>query len=333
MVLVTGGTGFLGSYIIRNLIEKGHKVRAIRRSAKLPSWIPPSILDEVEWVEGDLLDPMLLADAVTGVNAVIHSAAMVAFTKKSRKEMYAVNVEGTANMVNTALENGVQRFIHVSSIAALGRTTNAELVDETKKWEHHPNNTHYAITKHNAEMHVWRGFAEGLEGVIVNPSTILGFGNWHESSNTLFRNIYKGFNWYSQGINGFVGVEDAAEATVQLMASDISKAKYIVSAENWVFRDLFNAIADGFNKKHPSYEATKTLGEIAWRLESVRSFITGHKPLLTKETAKVGQSKTSFDGRALLKVLPRFRYTPLAEVIKNACEKYKEAVQNGRLSV
>jgi len=333
MILVTGGTGFLGSYIIKNLVEKGHSVRAIRRSAKLPSWISPEIFEKVEWVEGDVLDVISLSDAMQGVDAIIHSAAVVSFSKSGRKQMYRINIDGTANVVNTAIENSVRRIIHVSSIAAIGRTTTQQLVTEEKAWEENKNNTHYAITKHHSEMHVWRGFSEGLSGAIINPSTILGFGDWHKSSCAMFRNVYKGFNWYTNGINGFVGVEDTADAAVQLLFSEISQRKFIVSAENWVFRDLFNAIADGFSKQRPQKEATRTLGEIAWRIEYLRSLVTGKKPLLTKETAKVGQSQTSWDGTALLKALPGFHYTPLQEVIKTACEKYNVALQNGLLTL
>ena len=333
MVLVTGGTGFLGSYIIRNLVLKGIPVRAIRRTAPMPFWIDPDIISKVQWVEADLLDPVALAEAMQGVDVVIHAAAVVSFAPSGRRNMYAINMEGTANAVNVALETGVQRFIHISSIAALGRTTTAELVNEDKKWTHNSNNTHYAITKHYAEMHVWRGFAEGLEGVILNPSTILGYGNWHHSSNTIFKNIYKGFNWYTAGINGFVGVEDVAEAVAGFVHAETTQRRFIVNADNWTFRQLMNTIAAGFDKQPPSREATRLLTAIAWRLESIQSFFTGKKPLLTKETAKVGQSKTSFDGSALLEALPGFRYTPLETVIQNACEKYREAVQKGLLSL
>lgn len=332
MVLVTGGTGFLGSYIIKNLVEKGHKVRAIRRSTRLPFWIEASIFNQVEWIDADILDTASIDQAMQGVDGIIHAAAIVSFTRKGRKSMYSVNVDGTANVVNAAIEHRIKRIVHVSSIAALGRTKKAELITEERKWEHDSNNTHYAISKHQAEMHVWRGFAEGLAGVIINPSTILGYGDWHQSSNTIFKNIYKGFSWYTKGVNGFVGVEDSAEAAVQLLFSDITEQRFIVNADNWVFRDLFKAIADGFGKKPPSREAGKTLGEIAWRLEAIKAFFTGKKPLLTKETAKVGQSKTSFDGTAVLRALPLFQYTPLETVIKNACENYKEAVEKAVLS-
>ncbi len=332
MVLVTGGTGFLGSYIIKNLVEKGHKVRAIRRSTRLPFWIDPAIMNKVEWVDADILDTASIDQALQDVDGIVHAAAVVSFTKKGRKNMYSVNVEGTANLVNAAIEHQIKRIVHVSSIAALGRTTNAQLITEERKWEHNSNNTHYAISKHQAEMHVWRGFAEGLAGVIINPSTILGYGDWHQSSNTIFKNIYKGFSWYTKGVNGFVGVEDTAEAAVQLLFSDITEQRFIVNADNWVFKDLFQAIADGFGKKPPSREAGKALGELAWRLEAVKAFITRKKPLLTRETAKVGLSKTSFDGTAILRALPQFRYTPLEVVIKNACENYMEAVEKSLLS-
>jgi nucleoside-diphosphate-sugar epimerase len=332
-VFVTGGTGFIGSYIIKNLVEKGVTVRAIRRSGKLPFYIPSEILNNVEWVEGDVLDIVSLSDAMQGADAVIHSAAIVSFSKKERQLMYHVNVEGTANVVNAAVENKIRRLLHISSVAALGRTTKAQTVTEQKKWEENKNNTHYAITKHHSELHVWRGFAEGLEGVVINPSTVLGYGDWHQSSCAIFKNAYKEFPWYTKGVNGFVGVEDVAEVAVQLLFSDITQKKFIVNADNWRFEQLFTTIADGFHKKHPHKEATKTMGEIAWRVEKLKEAITGKKALLTKETAKIAHSKTSFDNSALLKALAGFQFTPLETVIKQACEKYMEGLKNGTLSL
>jgi len=332
-VLVTGGTGFVGSYIIKNLVEKGYAVRAIRRSNKLPFYIPAEILQMVEWVEGDVLDLVSLYDAMQGIDAVIHSAAIVSFSKAERHQMYHVNVEGTTNVVNAAIENRVKRFLHVSSVAALGRTTQTETVTEEKKWEENKSNTHYALSKHFSELQVWRGFAEGLEGVVINPSTVLGYGDWHQSSCAIFKNAYKEFPWYTRGVNGFVGVEDVAEAAVQLLASDIHQKKFIVNAENWSFQQLFNTIADGFGKKHPHKEATRLMGEMAWRLERVKALLTGKKALLTRETAKVAHSKTSFDNTALLRALPDFQFTPLETVIKNSCVKYFDAMQKGLISL
>ncbi|MFL5789678.1 MAG: NAD-dependent epimerase/dehydratase family protein, partial [Flavisolibacter sp.] len=244
-----------------------------------------------------------------------------------------VNVEGTTNVVNLSIQNNISKLIHISSVAALGRTTKTDTINESKKWENTNNNTHYSITKNEAEMHVWRGFGEGLDGVILNPSTILGFGNWNESSCTLFKSAYKGFPWYTEGINGFVGVEDVAALTVEVAVSAISQKRFIVNSENWSFRQLFNTIADEFNKPRPTRKATPAIGELAWRLEKIRSLFTGKKPLLTKETSKVAHSHTSFDNSALLSFLPHFQYTPIATVIKASCEKYLRAMDKGMLTL
>lgn len=331
MILVTGGTGFLGAYVIKNLVEKGHAVRAIRRSSSLPFYIEKNVWEKVEWMDGDVLDVVSLQEAMQGVDAVVHAAAIVSFDKKARKEMYAVNVDGTANVVNVALEAAVRRLLHVSSVAALGRTAKASVVTEEKKWEESGNNTHYAVSKHRAEMQAWRGFAEGLQGVVINPSTILGYGDWRRSSCAIFKNAYNGFPWYTKGVNGFVGVEDVAEATVQLLLSDVNEKRFIVNAENRSFQSLLNAMAEGFGKKPPHRYATKTMSEIVWRMEKVKAAFTGGKPLLSKETAKVAHSQTSFDNGALLNALPHFSFTPLDAVIKKACVQYQQAVADGLL--
>jgi nucleoside-diphosphate-sugar epimerase len=333
VILITGGTGFLGAYIIKNLVEKGHSVRALHRSSKLPFFIDQGIWSKVEWVEGDVLDVVSLSEAMQGVDAVVHSAAIVSFTKEKRKEMYRVNIDGTENVVNIALESGVRRLLHVSSVAALGRTTNATTVTEEKKWEDNKNNTHYAITKHHAELHAWRGIAEGLEGVIINPSTILGYGNWHQSSCAIFKNAYRNFPWYTKGVNGFVGIEDTAEAAVRLLLSDINEKRFIVNAENRSFQWLLNTLAEGFEKNPPTRYANRNMSEVAWRMEKLKAFFTGGKPLLSKETAKVAHSQTSFDNRALLNSLPGFQFTPLENVVKKACGQYQQAVEKGILSL
>jgi nucleoside-diphosphate-sugar epimerase len=322
MVLLTGGTGFLGSYIIKELVGKGHAVRAIRRNKKLPFYLPKEIVDKVEWVDGDVLDVVALEEAMTGIDTVIHSAAIVSFNKKERKEMYQVNVEGTANVVNMALEKSVTRLVHISSVAALGRKTSGAHVNEEKKWEESKVNTHYAKSKYKAELEVWRAVSEGLNAVILNPGTILGYGDWNSSSCAIFKKIFEGFPWYSPGINGFVDVEDVARVAVLLMESDITEERFIVNADTWPFKKLQDTIADGFHKKHPSRQTTPLLMAVAWRMEKLRSVFTGKNPLLTKESARVAQSKTYFENAKILKALQGFSFTPLEQTIQKACEKY-----------
>jgi dihydroflavonol-4-reductase len=327
-ILVTGGTGFLGAYIIRELLNKGYSVRAIRRKNTLPGYIPREILERAEWVEGDILDVISLQDAMEGIDSVIHSAAVVSFVKKDREAMYQVNVEGTANVVNIALEKKLRRFIHISSVAALGRTAKGGHVNEEKKWEESKVNTHYAKSKQKAELHVWRGISEGLEGVILNPSTILGYGDWNNGSCAIFRNIYNGFGWYTPGINGFVDVEDVARVAVLMMESDLSGERYIVNGDNWPFRKLQDTIAAGFQKKGPVRGAGPAILGLAWRTEKIKTFFTGKKPLLTKESVRVALSKTYFENDKVLKTLTGFKFTPLEKSISQACDKYLSNVSS-----
>ena len=331
-VLVTGGTGFIGAYIIQELITKGYSVKALHRRNNFPFYISKETLSKVEWIQGDILDVVTLENAMENVDAIIHSAAIVSFDKKLREQMYRINVEGTANVVNLALEKNIKRLIHISSVAAIGRTAKGQTVDEEKKWVTSSLNTHYAISKQKSEMEVWRAMAEGLSAVIVNPSTVLGFGNWNSSSTAIFKNIYHGFSWYSEGENGFVDVKDVAEVTVALIDSEITGQRFILNGDNWPFRKLFNSIADQFKKPQPHRLATPFLGEIAWRLEHLKSYFSGHRPLLTKESAKVAHSRTNFDNSKILKALPGFNFTPLQQTIEIACGQYEQAIKNGDLS-
>lgn len=307
-------------------------MRAVRRNNKLPFFIPSQVFDKVEWMQGDILDVASLEDAMQGIDTVIHSAAIVSFTAADRALMYKTNVEGTANVVNAALQKNISRFVHISSVAALGRTAHGETVTEEKEWQESRINTHYAISKYHAEMEVWRGMGEGLNTIVLNPSTVLGYGDWNISSCVFFKNGYHEFPWYTNGINGFVAVEDVAKATIALMESAITNERFIVSSENWSFKQLLETIATGLNKKKPSKEATPFLGEIAWRLEKVKSLFSGKKPPLTKENARVAHSKTYFDNSKILTAIPGFAFTPLQEAINNACAKYisRESGVRGR---
>ena len=325
-ILVTGGTGFLGAYIIRDLVRNGYRVRALRRGNQLPGFVEPAIFEKVEWVEGDLLDVVALEEAMEGIDVVIHSAAIVSFLKRDRKKMYQVNVDGTANIVNIALEKNVRKLVHISSVAALGRTLTGGEVDEEKKWEESGANTHYARSKMKAELQVWRGVSEGLDAVILNPSTILGYGDWNTGSCSIFRNIYNGFNWYTPGINGFVDVEDVARVAVLMINNGISEQRFIVNGDNWSFRKLQDTIAGGFGKPGPRRAAGPLLLSLGWKLERLRSSLTGKKPLLTPESVRVAVSRTFFDNKKLLSVLPGFSFTPLEDTIRKACKHYLEAI-------
>ncbi|MBY0535585.1 MAG: NAD-dependent epimerase/dehydratase family protein [Chitinophagaceae bacterium] len=331
-VFVTGGTGFIGSYILEELIQRGYQVTAIRRSPKKPLSLSEASFEKINWIDCDLFDTIGLLEAMDGCDAVIHAAAMVSFHGNEREQLYKTNIEGTANIVNCALELNIQRLVYISSVAALGRTSSGEEVDEEKKWVDSKTNTHYAISKYKAEMEVWRGMGEGLSTVILNPSTVLGFGDWNQSSCAIFKNVYNEFPWYTNGVNGFVAVEDVALAAVLLLEDAVSSQRFIINGENYSFKKLFDSIAQSFQKKAPTKEATPFLGAIAWRLEAIKALFTGKKPLLTKETAKVAQSFTYFNNSKIRRHLKDFTPTPLSQSIDNACKKYSEAVRAGILA-
>lgn len=282
----------------------------------------PGVFDKVEWIDGDVLDVISLEDAMDGVDIVIHSAAVVSFNRRDQAQMYKVNVEGTSNVVNIALDKAIKRFVYISSVAALGRKTDGAHVDEEKKWEDSKANTHYAKSKYRAELEVWRGISEGLNAVILNPSTILGYGDWNHGSSGIFKKVYQEFSWYTPGVNGFVDVDDVAKAAVLLMESDIREQRFIINGDNWPFRKLMDTMAESFGKKKPGRQTTPWLLGIAWRIERLRSFFSGQVPILTRESARIAHSKTYFDNGKFLKTFPGFSFTPLEQTIRTACEKY-----------
>ncbi|MFM8709631.1 MAG: NAD-dependent epimerase/dehydratase family protein [Sphingomonadales bacterium] len=330
-ILVTGASGFLGSYLLVALRQRGYHVRALVRHQKRPAWIDPDILNEVEWVEGDILDIISLEEAMEGMDAVIHSAAMVSFAPQDSKPLYQVNTEGTNNVVNAALEKKIKRLVHISSVAALGRVAGGGWVDEKAKWKEGPLHTHYARSKFQAELHAWRGYSEGLDTVIINPSTILGFGNWEQSSCAIFKQLYDGFRWYTGGLNGFVDVQDVARATLLLLERAPGGQRYIVNGDTWTFQQLQFCIADGFGRKRPSMKASGFLLGLAWRIEAIRSWLTRKRPLLTRESARVAMSATRFDNRKLLNDFPDFAYTPLEQTIREACTKYSQQARTSTI--
>jgi dihydroflavonol-4-reductase len=319
-ILVTGGTGLLGGYLIETLCAKGLRVRALHRA------IPPRLrladATLVEWVYGDVLDVISIDDAMDGIKEVYHCAAVVSFHPRRLKEMHRINVDGTANIVNACLRHNIRKLVHVSSVSALGRKRDGQTITEDAKWDEESNGSAYGRTKFMAEMEVQRGIAEGLNAVMVNPSIILGVGDWHKGSSAMFRNAYNEFPWYTDGGTGLVDARDVAEAMIRLMESDISSARFIVSAENWPYRKVFTEMANGFGKKPPFMHARPWMGALVWRWEAMKSRFTGEEPLLTRETADTARVHVSYDHGRLLTALPGFKFRPLTESIADHCREY-----------
>ena len=289
MIFITGATGLLGSCLIKMLAGHNAGIKALYRTE-----IPFNHQD-IEWIKGDLFDTVLLDDIMHGVDEVYHCAGKVSFNSKDKKQLFKTNVEGTANIVNAALNAGIQKLVHVSSVSALGRIRENTMVNEEMRWSEETSNSVYGESKYLAEIEVWRGIAEGLNAVIVNPTIILGAGNWNTGSSEIFKTIYKEFPYYSEGVTGFVDVQDVARAMIILMQSNISATKFILSAENMSYKVLFDLIAAAFHKKPPQKKITPFMANAVWRLDAIKSFVTGKAPFITKETARTALAKVYFD--------------------------------------
>jgi dihydroflavonol-4-reductase len=314
MILITGGTGLVGSHLLYDLTAAGKKVRALRRPdsninilKNIFEWYNPngaqSQFELIEWADGNVSDVYSLQEALQGVKQVFHCAAVVSFVPSERPQMLKINIEGTSNLVNASLREGVEKFCHCSSIAAVGRPDKGTWVDESLIWKTSRKNSYYSISKFGAEREVWRGSEEGLDVVIVNPSVIIGPGDPYRSSARLFTTVKNGLRFYSSGATGFVDVRDVAKAMCMLMESNKVNERYILNSENMSYRELFGIIAKHAGVKPPFFKAGKALSEIAWRLEKVRSLITGSNPLITKETAKSANSNFRFSNEKVINEL------------------------------
>lgn len=322
MILVTGGTGFLGSHLLRKLVNVGQPVRALYRK-EIPRQVE-DIRNKIEWVQGDVLDVGALEDAMQGVDKVYHCAGVVSFRPQEQVQMMKVNVEGTANVVNLSIDAGVKKLVHVSSTAALGRAKADGVLDESSEWREGKGNSRYAVSKYLAEMEAWRGSAEGLDVAIVNPSIILGAGYWEDSSGMLIKNAWKEFPYYTEGINGFTDVRDVAEAMFRLMESDITGERFVLTTDNWKYYDLFKEMAQHLGKKAPHIAVKPWMAEIVWRIEALKSKLSGKKALLTKETARTAQMKVYYSNKKILGALPGFSFRPLQTTIADMCQVFLE---------
>ncbi|MDG1805229.1 NAD-dependent epimerase/dehydratase family protein [Flavicella sp.] len=333
MILVTGGTGMVGAHLLLRLTQSGHSVRAIYRSEKslektrkVFSYVGKDadlLFSKIDWVAANITDIPSLESAFEGVEKVYHIAALVSFDERLAKQMRSVNIDGTANVVNLSIAHGVSKFCFVSSIASIAKSVEKSFIDEEDDFNLMTNNYSYAITKYGAEMEVWRGAQEGLKVLIVNPGVILGTGFWKENSGLLFSMIDKGTPFYTEGVTGFVGVNDVVSVMVKGMESDISNERFILVSENIGFKEVFHQIADALQKKKPRVKLNVILAEIGWRLSLVKSIITGKTNSFTRHAAKSANNKSYYNSEKVQKMLS-FEFQSIAKVIEETADQYKK---------
>lgn len=324
MIFVTGGTGFVGAHLLVNLVSQGVQVRALKRrgssisrTEKIFSYYSneyQSPMRNIEWVEGDMLDKESLRGLLDSVDQIYHAAAMVSFDPRDREAMIHNNVEGTSNLVDLALSMHIPRFCHVSSISAIGLPPEGIEANEGHPWRNSRDHSAYAESKYLSEMEVWRASFQGLDAVIVNPSVIIGPGDWQSDSSILFKTVWKGLNFYTRGGTGFVDVRDVATAMQRLMKDDVWESvknqRYILNAENVPFQNIFNQIAGCLHVNKPKFFAGKTLLKLACRLSAMKSFFTGTPPVITPDIVKSASKLSCYDGSKISRTIG-FEYIPL----------------------
>ena len=334
MIFLTGGTGLVGAHILLKLTESGQKVKALKRKRSSLTVIKnifshykkTNLLQSIKWIEGDLLDLFSLQEGINGCNTVIHCAAIVSFNPKDFKKMMKINVEGTANIVNICLENNIDKLAYISSIATLNDEKN-QVRTEDSFWKESKSNSQYAKSKYLSEQEVWRGIEEGLNSIIVNPSVILGPGDWQKGSSQMFEKVWKGLKFYSSGSTGYIDVVDVAKCVIKLLEKEIINERFILNAENKKYRDIFDSIAENLNKPKPHIKVSPLIKEIAWRIEWLMSLITNKSPLITKETANTAMKNKSFSNEKIIKALD-YKFIPIEESIKHYSQWFLEEYVN-----
>jgi len=330
MILVTGGTGLVGSHLLYHLSLKNDAIRAIYRTdsslekvKKVFSFYTDddAFFSKIEWFKADITQVPAMIPAFLGVKHVYHCAAFISFNRKDYREMRKVNIHGTEIIVNLSVDANVEKLCFVSSIAAVGESLNDNLIDEECEWNKELDNSGYSITKFGAEMEVWRASQEGIKVVIVNPGVILGSGFWNAGSGKLFSQVYNGFKYYTEGITGFVSVQDVVKPMIQLMNATVKNERFILISENKSFKEIFFSIADGLGKKRPSIKIKPWQTAIFWRFSWLVSKITGVAPLITKYSAKSAHSVSKYSSEKIKNTI-NYEFESVEKSIERICKNY-----------
>ncbi len=325
MILVTGGTGMVGSHLLYFLLKEGRQVRAIhRKDSDLDSvkdifalYTPePDILfDKIQWMEADIIDIPALTEAFEAINYVYHCAAYISFIPSEYKRLKKINAEGTANIVNFCLAKNIKKLCYVSSVAVFGSSLQGKQIDEKTSWNPDERNNVYSITKYGAEMEVWRGTQEGLDAVIVNPGVIIGKSPNSTGSSLITELGSKGIPYYPSGGTGIVDVQDVVRAMILLMNSDLINQQYIIVGENISYRDLLSQLANISGKKPPERKLSKSLMFFLSGMDWLLCKVFGRERKLVNATVH-SMFNTSFYDTSKIKKEFNFEFTPIQETLQ-----------------
>lgn len=324
MVFVTGATGFIGAHLLYNLINAGNEVVAIKRATSDLQYVKrvfefytsdyDSLFTKIRWIDGDIMEYDALLENMKGADEVYHGAAMVSFDPGDKYRMLQTNIRGTANVVNAALENGVEKLAYISSVSALDPPKEGQIITEEFFGNFPQRYSNYGESKFQSELEVWRAVEEGVSAVVVNPSIVLGPCIPSKGSGNFFKVIRKGIGVYPTGMTGFVDVRDVCSILVKLMQQNILNERFIISEGNHTYKELFQGIAEAFQSKVPRRELKPFLSDIAWRLELIRSKLFFQKPRITRELHQSAHKQVRFSNKKVKRTLD-YSFIPLQQSI------------------
>jgi nucleoside-diphosphate-sugar epimerase len=326
MIAVTGANGLLGSFIVRKLIEEQASFIAIKRAGSDTSLLN-DVQEKIHWRDADILDPLLLNEALEGCTHVIHSAAIVSFNPHKAKLIMEINARGTRNVVDSCILKNIKRLVHISSVAALSRQKEQVSINEENKWINNPLNSIYNESKYFSELEVFRGQEEGLSTLIINPSFILAPADWNRSSARLFKYVLGKNYFYMDGFLNYVDVRDVSSVVYQLLDSNIQAQRFIVNAGNISYKELFEKIALQINSKPPTLKISKDIAIFVAKLETLRSWFTGSEPLITRETALGSGSSFIYNNQKIRNIL-NFEFQPIDKTLAWCIEHYKKKMSS-----
>lgn len=287
-ILITGATGLLGSELTHQLVRDQQDIRVLTRATSSLAALGNSA-ENVERVVGDVTDAASIRAAMRGVTHVYHVAGFVAFGgKRDRELLHAINVRGTANVIDAALDEGIVRLVHTSSMAAFGRPEGSdELIDEESTWTSSKQNTEYAYTKYLAELEVHRGIAEGLDAVLVNPSVIFGIGRPGENTRRIVEKVRdRRLPASPKGGTNVVDVRDVAEGHRLAMTKGRTGERYFLGSENLPWRQIFADIASAFGVRPPDFVAPPPMAIAIGAAAEFWARVQRRTPQLSRETAR-----------------------------------------------
>ncbi|MDN3687727.1 NAD-dependent epimerase/dehydratase family protein [Cyclobacterium jeungdonense] len=326
-ILITGITGLLGSYLAKSLSGKA-LISGTRRAGSNTDLLG-SLAESIQWYEGEITDVEMLTEACQDQDLVIHSAGLVSFDDSKKEALLKTNAQGTACLVNAMLPLKQKKLVFISSVAALGRQENQLSLTEEQKWLNSELNTPYGISKHLAELEVWRGAQEGLQVMVFNPSVLLAKITDERSSSQIYRYVLDGNRYYPKGNINYIDIRDAVAVMLQLIEEGEWNQRYIISKESLPYRDFFNEMALVFGKKPPSIALSNWLAAWVIRWSRLHNWFSKSKLPISRQTVRAAQTRVGYDN-SKIKEATGYAFTPLKDTFEWAMANEKEKGESKR---